>query len=61
MANDDVPTEYENFNSAMDALLKANPAVVKAAMQQEKKEREDERKVKRSSSVSAPASSSRDV
>lgn len=32
----------------MDKLLKANSTVVKAAMQQEKKEREAERKAKRS-------------
>ena len=40
-------TESEEFDKAMDKLLKANPAVVKAAMEQEKKERAEERKAKR--------------
>ncbi len=52
--------EYENFNSGMEKLLNANPAVVKAAMEQEKKEREAERKTKRGS-ASVPASSSPDA
>ena len=40
-------SEREQFDAAMDKLLKANPAVVKAAMEQEKKERAEERKTKR--------------
>ena len=40
-------TEKENFDAGMDKLLKANPAVVKSAMEQEKKERAEERKAKR--------------
>ena len=39
-------TEKEKFDAAMDKLLKANPTVVKAAMEQEKQERETERKAK---------------
>ena len=42
-------TEKERFDEAMDKLLKANPAVVKAAMEQEKKERAEERKAKKES------------
>lgn len=52
-------TERESFDTGMDKLLKSNPQIVKAAMEQEKKEREVERKAKRSSSV--PASSNRDA
>ena len=47
--------EFETFNSAMDAILRANPQVVKAAMEEERKER----KIKRSASV--PSSSNRDA
>ena len=54
-------TEKENFDAAMDRLLKADPKAVKAAMEQEKRERQEERKAKRSSSVSGPASSNRDA
>ena len=39
--------EAKKFDDAMDKLLKANPAVVKAAMEQEKKERAEERKAKK--------------
>jgi hypothetical protein len=53
--------EYDNFNAGMENLLNANPAVVKAAMEQEKKARKAERKTKRSASSSAPASSNRDA
>ncbi len=52
-------TERETFDEGMDNLLRANPKIVKAAMEQEKQEREAERKAKRASSV--PASSSRDA
>lgn len=45
--------EYETFNSAMDAILKANPKVVKAAMEEEKAEREKQRKAKRASAARA--------
>jgi hypothetical protein len=52
-------TESEKFDVAMNKLLKANPSAVKAAMEQEKREREAERKVKRASS--APASPNRNT
>ena len=39
-------TESERFDAAMDKLLSANPAVVKTAMEQEKKESAEERKAK---------------
>ena len=52
-------SEFDNFDAAMSTLLKANPEAVKAAMEQEKKEREAARKAKRAASV--PASSSRDA
>jgi hypothetical protein len=40
-------TEYEAFNAAMEKILKANPSFVKAAMEDDKKEREKQRKAKR--------------
>lgn len=40
-------TESERFDAAMDRLLKADPKIVKAAMEQEKKERAEERKSKK--------------
>jgi hypothetical protein len=52
-------SEAELFDTAMGKLLKADPKVVKAAMEQEKREREEARKAKRASSV--PASSNRDA
>ena len=52
--------ELENFNTGMARLLKANPQVVKAAMEQEKQERKAERKTKRAS-ASVPSSSNRDA
>jgi len=39
--------EYDVFDAAMDKLLKANPETVKAAMEQEKRERAKDRKAKR--------------
>ena len=39
-------TEREGFDQGMSRLLKANPKIVKAAMEQEKHEREAERKAK---------------
>jgi len=52
--------EKDLFDEGMTKLLKANPQIVKAAMEQEKQEREAERKAKRASS-SVPASSNRDA
>lgn len=39
--------ERLRFDAGMDKLLKANPTIVKAAMEQEKQERAEERKAKR--------------
>lgn len=41
--------EFQEFNSAMDTILKADPKAVKDAMEAEKQERENQRKAKRSS------------
>ncbi len=51
--------EMEKFDAAMERLLKANPGVIRATMEQEKKERAEERKAKRASS--APSSSNHDA
>ena len=48
-----VSSEFKKFNSAMDQILKANPASVKAAMEAEKMERAKRRKSKTSSAVRA--------
>lgn len=48
--------ELGKFNAAMDRLLKADPKIVKKAMEQERREREEER---RSKHPSFPSSSSR--
>jgi hypothetical protein len=53
--------EYEQFNSAMDKILKADPARVKAQMEAEKKEREEKRKAKKQPSASDPASGDREA
>jgi hypothetical protein len=45
--------EYENFNHAMDTILKAKPEIVKRAMEIEKEDRAKRRKTKRSSAVRA--------
>jgi hypothetical protein len=52
-------SEAELFDAGMERLLKADPKVVQAAMDAEKKDRAAERKAKRSSP--APASSTRDA
>ena len=44
MADD---TELDKFNDAMDRLLKVPPQVVKNAMEQEKRERAEDRKRKK--------------
>jgi hypothetical protein len=49
-------TEYETFSKAMDKTLKADPAKVKAQMEAEKKEREEQRKAKKQPSASGHAS-----
>jgi hypothetical protein len=43
-------SELEKFNRAMDTLLKATPASVKAALEAEKEERSKQREAKRASS-----------
>ena len=40
---------FDTFNAAMDTILKANPAAVKAAMEADKEDREKRRKSKKSS------------
>lgn len=40
-------SEFKVFDAAMDKLLKADPVQVKAAMEQEKRERAEERKAKK--------------
>lgn len=42
-------TEHQKFDAAMDKLLKADPAKVKAAMEAEKEARAGKRKSKKSS------------
>ncbi len=39
--------EYDNFDQAMDKLLRVPPQIVKDAMEAEKKERAEERKAKK--------------
>ena len=51
--------EFDRFEDGMSKLLKANPQVVRNAMEQEKRDREAERKAKRI--PSAPVSSNRDA
>ena len=41
--------ELDNFNAAMNKILKADPKVVKEQMEAEKHEREEQRKAKRAS------------
>jgi hypothetical protein len=45
----DTKTEYDQFNSAMDTILKADPKAVKSAMEVERQQREIQRKAKRAS------------
>jgi hypothetical protein len=52
-------SEYDNFSAAMDKLLKADPKVVKEAMEANKKERSKKRKAKKSSAL-ARASRAKD-
>jgi hypothetical protein len=42
--------EYENFSKAMDTILKADPAKVRAQMEAEKKQRKEQREEKATSS-----------
>ncbi|MGB8030855.1 MAG: hypothetical protein WCF30_14485 [Terracidiphilus sp.] len=38
--------EYQEFNAAMDTILKADPAKVKAEMDEDKQQRDEARKAK---------------
>ena len=40
-------TDKEKFDAGMDAILKANPAAVRAQMEAEKRERDEERQKKK--------------
>jgi hypothetical protein len=50
-----IGSDFDKFNTAMDTILKANPAAVKASMEQDKKDRAKQRKAKKSPSASAPS------
>jgi hypothetical protein len=61
--------EYDTFSNAMDTILKANPEVVKSAMEADKRERAAEQsqtgkrgrgRPPKQSSASSPASSGKD-
>ena len=42
-------TEFDSFRSGLHKVLQADPRIVKAAMEQEKQERAEERKAKKAS------------
>lgn len=46
-----MPSEFNKFNSAMDTILKADPAKVKAEMEEDKRLRDEQRKAKKQSSA----------
>jgi hypothetical protein len=52
--------EYQEFNVAMDTILKADPAKVKAEMDEEKRERDEQRRAKKEPSAAVPASTEKD-
>jgi hypothetical protein len=52
--------EFQEFDAAMDTILKADPAEVKAEMDEDKRLREEARKAKKPPSASGPASSGKD-
>lgn len=54
-------SDFDIFNAAMDSILKANPAAVKAAMEAEKRERAAVRKAKRASAARASTASGQKV
>ena len=53
-------SELENFNDAMDVILKADPQAVKEAMEREKTANEEQRKAKKQPSALGPASTAKD-
>lgn len=46
-----ISPEYDNFNKAMDTILKADPAKVKAEMEADKRDRAEQRKAKKQPSA----------
>jgi len=52
--------ELNNFNNAMDTILRADPKVVKAQMEAEKGQRAAKREAKKTPSASGHASTDRD-
>ena len=52
--------DYDNFNKAMDAILRADPKAVKEAMEAEKQANAERRKAKQKPSASGHASSGKD-
>ena len=52
--------EFDKFNSAMDALLRADPKAVKEEMEREKQQNAEKRKAKKKPSASARAASATD-
>lgn len=53
-------TELQKFNEAMALILKADPKVVKAAMESEKKANAEKRKAKTKPSASGRVASEKD-
>ncbi len=53
-------TELDNFNNAMDTILRADPKVVKAQMEAEKGQRAAKREAKKTPSASGHASTDHD-
>jgi hypothetical protein len=47
-------SEYNDFNSAMDTILKADPAKVKAQMEADKKAREKQRAARKAEEKEPP-------
>lgn len=45
-------SEFEDFNAAMDAILKADPKIIKEQMEQDARDRAKARKAKRASLAS---------
>jgi hypothetical protein len=52
--------QYSAFDSAMGAILRADPKAVKAAMEAEKKANDEKRKAKRKPSTLGHVSSDKD-
>lgn len=53
-------SELNNFNSAMDTILRADPKVVKAQMEAEKDQRAAKREAKKTPSALGHASAEQD-